>query len=283
MDEASHSIPRKIWIYWHQGLAHAPFVVKKCIDSWIRENPGWEIVILDKDSLHQYIDLDLPTDKLSKLDLAKQANLIRLQLLHEYGGVWVDATLYCIRPLDDWIFESAGSGFFAFYKPGPDRIISNWFLASTKASPIIVEWKRRYVSFFKNNTFNNDGEYKQRLLTYLARKFNGSEKTTKYWCSIIVRKIFRVYPYFISHYIFERVVSTNSECRKIWADTKKISAVGPHRIHKFGIFSPMDEKIKDEIDNKIAPLYKLTWKYDLSKYSTSSVLYYLLEGSGQRS
>ena len=56
---------------WYQGLDRAPLVVKKCVESWIRENPGWDVVVLDAESLKRYVTPDLPPDKLARLDLTK--------------------------------------------------------------------------------------------------------------------------------------------------------------------------------------------------------------------
>ena len=67
-------IPRKIWILWYQGLSQAPFMVKTCIDSWIRENPNWEITILDTENLREYITLDLPDNARKRLGHESKQN-----------------------------------------------------------------------------------------------------------------------------------------------------------------------------------------------------------------
>ncbi len=103
MSDRKSLVPRKIWIYWHQGMSEAPFVVRKCIESWVKENPGWEVNFLDKDNLGEYVVLNLREEKLVNLPLPHQSDLVRLQLLSKYGGVWADATTLCMRPLDDWI------------------------------------------------------------------------------------------------------------------------------------------------------------------------------------
>lgn len=278
MNDRNTLIPRKIWILWYQGLSEAPFVVRKCIESWIRENPTWEIILLDKDNIDNYIVFDLPAEKLATLTLTKQSDLIRLQLLSKYGGVWVDSTTLCMKPLDDWINDCVTSGFFAFHKPGPDRLMSTWFIASTEKCHILLKWREHYSSFFMENDFNINTMSNKIIVMLLKPILSWNYKTTRYWFSPIVIKLLRVYPYFILHYIFERLVSSDSEFRTIWSNTKKISADGPHRIRRLGLLSPINEKIKNEIDNKYMPIYKLSYRYDHSKYTPSSILYYLLEG-----
>lgn len=283
MSNRNNLIPRRIWIVWYQGLSEAPFLVRKCIDSWLRENRSWEVTILDMSNLGEYVDSGLPDEKLLSLPLVKQSNLVRLQLLAEYGGVWADATTLCMRPLDDWIDDCVASGFFAFYKPGRDRIMASWFMACNKECPIIIKLREYYASFFMKNDFNVNSRFKQGIVKGLSTILNRNEKTTRYWFSPVVTKFLKVYPYFVFHYMFQMLVSSDSECHAIWNNTKKVSADEPLRIFREGVFSPVDDTTKNEIDERRIPMYKLAWNYDQSVYSQSSVLYYLLEGRHSKS
>ncbi len=280
-NKPSLKIPRQIWILWYQGLSEAPFIVRKCIDSWINENPNWDVIVLDKDNLNDYIDDALPPEKMEKLSFTKRSDLFRLQLLTKFGGVWADATTLCMKPLDNWIDEYAESGFFAFSKPGEDRILSSWFIAGSKDCPIITKWSERFIAHFYRNNFNNEGLLKQKMIKFLSKFFNKDIYTTRYWLSPIVTKILRIYPHFIIHYVFERVIYTNYGCKTIWNNTKKISADLPHKIQTLGLFSSLNENIISEIIKKHTPIYKLTLYYDHDKYSPSTLLYFLLEGRHQ--
>ena len=122
-------IPRLIWCYWDQGISSAPYLVKKCINTWRINNPDWEFTLIERSSINQFIELKIPSQIFNSLSLQKQSVLIRLLLLEKYGGVWVDATTYCQIRLNDWIDDNTSDAqFFAFQNPGRDRIISNWFL-----------------------------------------------------------------------------------------------------------------------------------------------------------
>ncbi len=126
-DECFSRLPRRVWMYWQQGEAAAPDLVRECIASWRSQNPGWEIVVLDGDSAEALVDMsDLPADML----IRRRSNLLRMRLLLTRGGVWADATTFCARPLDDWLPLMMPAGMFVFSNPHPDRIISTWFLAS---------------------------------------------------------------------------------------------------------------------------------------------------------
>merc|ERR1712216_1118044 len=77
-----------------------------------------------------------------------QSDLLRLYLLWCHGGVWVDATMLCRRPLDHWLGTSAASGFFAFSPEGSVEVpegtaylpIVSSFIAAAPAHPIVTAW-----------------------------------------------------------------------------------------------------------------------------------------------
>src|SRR6185369_4382947 len=94
---------RTIWTLWHQGFADAPPLVQACLESWRRLNPVWCIHALDQNSLGDFIDLAALRDASGHLTLQKTSALARLALLRRHGGVWTDATVFCLRPLDEWI------------------------------------------------------------------------------------------------------------------------------------------------------------------------------------
>ena len=63
----------------------------------------------------------------------------------------------------------------------------------------------------------------------------------------------------------------------MWDNIPKLSANGngPHYLQEIGIFSNITIKIKTDIDTKLTPLYKLTYKCDFLKYNETINLYYL--------
>ena len=139
------NITKTVWIFWEQGELNAPYIVQLCIDSWRVKNPGWNVFILDHDSVSRYSDV---SDIFNGLPKRFTANLLRLRLLSRYGGVWADATTLCHRPLDDWIPLLGGqTGFFAFRGPSIDRWIDNWFIAANCDSRLIQAWERTYERY----------------------------------------------------------------------------------------------------------------------------------------
>jgi hypothetical protein len=279
-DQPTRHVPkpltRTIWTLWFQGLDEAPWIVKACIDSWIRLNPDWQVVVLDVNNLSNYIQLDLSDEILANLSLAHQSDLIRLQLLARYGGLWVDATTLCMEPLDRWIDASCGSGFFAFQRPGRDRLIANWFMASEKDSLLVVRLYEKLRTYWITNQFQPLSQRQQTLTAALGAVLNKSTMTTRFWFHPIVTRLLRIYPYFVFHYWFERLVATDLQCHRIWKKTLPISATHARLIEKLGLHTLVTHAIASHVSECPAPLFKLTWKYDHSRCVPGTLLHDLI-------
>jgi len=262
-----NNLPKKIWFLWLQGLDDAPLVVRKCYESWIKHNLDWELMLLDEQSIGEYIP-ELPAG------ITKQAlsDILRINLLAKHGGVWVDATCFCMKPLDEWLYDNMQSGFFAFDRPGPDRMLSSWFIACNKYNYIATTYQNMVNLYWQENpdlTFIENSGWK--FLNKKLQKLN-----TQVWFSAFVTNVLKVYPYFWFHYLFANIYLRLKEFRDLWDITPKISADIPHRIQMTGLLTPMSAEVKQEIDNRIAPLYKLTWRYDIeAAHKPGTVLDYL--------
>jgi len=195
--------------------------------SWEALNPGWEVRCLDATTVGRYVDLgehiDLQTQTITAASLS---DILRLLLLHEYGGVWADATLYCNRPLDEWLPLAAETGFFAFSRPGPDRPLASWFLAATPDNRLLAKWTARAIAYWRGRDKSED--------------------------------------YFWLHHLFGNLCSTDREARAAWEAGPKISADGPHAIQKVGMYQSADRTRRD-ID-WTTPVFKLTHRLNKAAY-----------------
>lgn len=272
-------ITKKIWTYWHQGWEQAPSVVKQCADSWARLNPEYEVHMLDQHSLFSYIDFPKGIDIRRKdLTIQKIAVFGRLALLSMYGGVWTDATVICTRPLNEWLEEYYGSRFFAFRSPGEDRLMSNWFIAAESESLILQRVHKSFSDYYAGNYFSNqDTKLGDRLLKFFGPRWNSDFRTTLKWHSWFARKILRIYPYFIFHYTFNKLILNDPECADLWNQAKPFPAEPPIRLQLFAGLANGIEKAKEEIDSGLTPMYKLDWRIDSSSPYWDAILRYLEE------
>ena len=92
--EQPGTIPRIIWIMWWQGIDTANPLISKCIERF-RAIPGFQINILDKSNVSNFVDISdvLPLYEKGKLLIQHLADIIRIRLLHKYGGIWCDASM----------------------------------------------------------------------------------------------------------------------------------------------------------------------------------------------
>ena len=266
------AVPKTIWFVWFQGMERAPEVVRRCHETWLRQNAGWDVVTLDETSLGEFASLDYANGALAKQSPNHRANVLRMELLARHGGVWVDATCFCVRPLDEWLPAQMSSGFFAFARPARSRLLANWFLAARPDNLLVVRWLELMGPYWSRHTFRNDG----RLVSLLERHLNGSPRRRAWWFSPLVRDVLRVGPYFAFHYGFEKLVREDPEVARIWDATPKIGADGPHRPQKEGLLEPISAGLRDEIDRRDAALYKLSWKLDGRPIPPGSALDYIL-------
>lgn len=257
-----------------------PELVQKCHQSWIAHNPDWEFNFLDENNIHDLIDVDtIFNDRNAKIYRVSQSEIIRINLLQKYGGVWVDATCFCQQPLDNWLFDYLSSGFFAFRRPGIDRMLSSWFLAAHQNNQLVDVYCKAVNQFWPSNKDIQlwvDRPIIHRLI--LKSKLHGYlKRRPTLWYHPIFVKGLKIYPYFWFFYLFEKLYNENQIVREIWEQTNKLSADIPHKIQHFGLFKPISESIKKDIDQQVDPLYKLTFKFDKKELKSGCALDYLLQ------
>jgi hypothetical protein len=216
-------IPHKtIWTCWFQGRECAPRLVQKCINSWEQMNPGWSVRCLDTEAARRLTRFDRIVNSQRSITAASASDILRISLLHEFGGVWADASCLCNRPLDEWLSTVLEpEGFFGFDRPARTRPIASWFLAAKPGSPILDAWYRETVDFWEGRQSSDD--------------------------------------YFWFHHLFRDLLARDARFGDAWERVPKISADGPHSLQRDGrMYRPLKE-ISSEVDWS-APVFKLSYR-----------------------
>lgn len=147
---------KKIWMCWLQGIDEAPELVKRCIKSVIKNKPkDYEIVFIDRKNYSDYIDLpEYIIKKWEKgiIGNAHFSDLIRLQLLIKFGGVWIDSTCLLNKNIPDLLLD-ANLFFFSNYKRKSKITMSNWFLVSKKNNPILINTYNILLEHWKKHSY----------------------------------------------------------------------------------------------------------------------------------
>lgn len=146
-----------IWSFWGQGRDCAPYIAEQCMRSWERRNPDWTLRVLDLKTLRRYVNIERFVDlERQSMQFASFSDLLRILLLREYGGVWVDASVFCRVPLDTWLPDVMQEGFFAFDKPSKSRMVASWFLASEPNNPLVEQWCNSALDYWSGRTAADD-------------------------------------------------------------------------------------------------------------------------------
>jgi hypothetical protein len=167
---------------------------------------------------------------------ARSRTIVRILLLHEFGGIWVDATLFCNRPLDEWLPGAMAEGFFAFAAPAPDRLLSSWFLSAVPNHYLVSTWCRRAIEYWSNRPKTED--------------------------------------YFWFHHLFGDMCNADETAAEAWLRVPKISADGPHALQSDGLMYRSQTEVIDSVD-WTTPVFKLTQRLPEEGLAPESLLEYL--------
>ncbi|SDI69027.1 glycosyltransferase family 32 protein [Alloyangia pacifica] len=223
---------KRISMFWAQGEAGAPEIVRRCWDAWARLNPGWSLEIRsDADAGAAFDALGLAH---APETFQGRADVIRVQDIAAHGGVYVDCGTIPCRPLDDWLEPLMEEGFFAFHDPYRRRPIENWFLAATPGHPLAEGWlaeMRRYWDRPRRPQAQRrelDRGGKGALACSLAglraapRSKRVLEPKDRVWSVHPEGGAQRpVHPYFWPHYLFALRLQQAPDFREAWARVPK--------------------------------------------------------------
>ncbi len=224
-------VPRRLWTMWDQGEAAAPPLVRAAMASWREANPGWDVTVLDADTVGDWIEMPhLPR----WVTRTAKSDVVRLRLLSQYGGVWADATVIGLRPLDDWVDRAAASGRFAFARPQPARHLASWFLASQPEDPVFETWRRV--------------------------------------CEAYVTAPLRPQAYLWMHYTFEWLLREDRRFAAAWAGVPRLSARGPHVLQRALDGHLAEADLPTPAEAARLPMVKMSFKKGYAPTEVAAVL-----------
>ncbi|GBG33940.1 Hypothetical Protein FCC1311_101632 [Hondaea fermentalgiana] len=118
-------MPRNLWLLWLQGEEHMRKHSKlnsAAIDGWRKLHPDWNITVVDASTLAKFAPLTAASWPKDHRGIWHLSDLLRLELVCRYGGVWADASLVPVLTLDEWLpdaFAKPGRKFVSFHFTEP--------------------------------------------------------------------------------------------------------------------------------------------------------------------
>lgn len=145
-----------VWICWLQGFDNAPDLVKNCIASMQYHLKDKQLIFLSAENFRDYCEMpEYIIDKWKKgiIGNAHFADLLRLALLIQHGGLWMDATVYMTGPLPDYITD----GDFFGYRDGffnCDLInFGNWLIYAKPNNLFLKETYSLLLTYWKKYNY----------------------------------------------------------------------------------------------------------------------------------
>ncbi len=182
------TIPNRIWTFWDESPP--PEFIQKCIDTWKTECPGFEVTVISKETLHDYVGPEEAREILDwKFNTSAQrlSDLIRLSVLSLHGGIWLDASIVAYSSFQWVIDDGAPCIMFSIKEISEEPTLESWFIACTKGNEFVSKWNEEFRRIAEYDTIDDYIEdvnvslegigYPDYLLVYVS-----------------CRKIFRDYP-----------------------------------------------------------------------------------------
>lgn len=214
----------RIWTCWFQGEENAPSLVKSCIDS-MRKTFGIEnVTVITDANFSDFVTLpDFILEKYRRkiISSAHFSDILRIELLYKYGGLWLDSTVFCTcKNIPEYFFDS---DLFVYQSINLTRndtspnAMSSWLIKSNEKNPIICKTRELLFAYW----------YKEK----------------------------EIINYYLLHIFFTFATEIYSD---LWKKVPVFSNIPPH-ILQFEFFEKYDEKRFSEICN-YSDFHKLNWK-----------------------
>lgn len=160
----SHESSDYVWICWFQGIDSAPEIVKICYHSLKENLPKKKIILITSENMEEYVQFPefiLQKWKNGQITHTHMTDLLRLELLIKYGGMWVDATVYCSQKEDkipEYYFNS-DLFFYQCLKPGRDghcTYMSSWLISAKSNNKILMATRFLCYEYWKKSNIMLD-------------------------------------------------------------------------------------------------------------------------------
>lgn len=190
IDNLEHNDSKIIWQYWHQGIENAPEIIKKCVESVKKYHPEYQINILSFDTIKDYVEIPQKFYTLleqKKIPIAIFSDILRLNLLSKYGGMWIDSTIFLTGRIPDDILNS---DFFVFKKNPKNNVSRNamscFFIKSSSNNIWLHLIKNSLKEYWDENNYLINYFIFEHIATILAC---ANEELMKKWEEIPYHKM----------------------------------------------------------------------------------------------
>jgi hypothetical protein len=167
-------IPKIIHYCWF-GRGEMPELAIKCIESWKKYCPDYELKLWNEDNfdLNRY---SYAKEAYENRKFAFVTDVVRLYALYNEGGIYMDTDVEVLKPLDNLLILSAFSG----YESNKDSTFPTGIMASAKGGV----WVKEQLAYYDSRHFVKlDGSFDMKTNAQTITDImveNGFKLTGKY-------------------------------------------------------------------------------------------------------
>jgi len=163
-------IPKIIHYCWF-GENPYPEVVEKCKLSWEKYLPDFEIVEWNEKNFDINSNIFVKEAYEAK-KFAFVSDYVRLYVLYNYGGIYLDSDVEVIKPLNPFLQHKAFTG------GESDNTCVTGTMGAEKNHP----WIKKLLDYYDNRSFLQEGDYisNTKIITKITKEMYGFESSSHY-------------------------------------------------------------------------------------------------------
>jgi mannosyltransferase OCH1-like enzyme len=123
-------IPKILHFIWMQGFAEMPEEQRAAFKTWAPQHTGWAIRLWDRTTLPDVKNAWV----LKVCDMTVQSDVLRFEIVHQFGGVYLDCDMVCRQPLD-----SVVAGLEAFVSMRTRDCLASSSFGASKGNPWMAD------------------------------------------------------------------------------------------------------------------------------------------------
>lgn len=139
-------IPKKIHYCWF-GRSPQPEIIKKCIASWRKFLPDYEIILWNEEN-YDVEKIPFTKDAYQYKKFAFVSDYARFDILEKYGGIYMDTDVELLKSLDDFLHHKAFTGF------EKSDLVAPGLILGAEANHPIISWMKNHYE--KEKGFNTN-------------------------------------------------------------------------------------------------------------------------------
>jgi len=139
---------RNIYLYWVGYEFKLISILRNLIYLHSTSGKGYKVNLITDKNINDYIK-NIP-DYFTELCPSHQADFVRVNVICDYGGIWLDSDTIVLDSLDslfNYIEEKDGF----FMKHNDNNTFYNGIFGSRKQTPLMIEWKNKILDILNKS------------------------------------------------------------------------------------------------------------------------------------